>query len=92
MYTAIRDCQPSYEEIGGYWWWNTIGPAALQQTRRACGGVPRMGKSEKYRRFAQECVEMARTVESPQTRAVLLQMAQVWFRLAEDPVGHVAED
>jgi len=50
-----------------------------------------MGRSEKYRRFAQECVEMARTVESPQTRAVLLHMAQVWFRLAEDRIVHVAE-
>ena len=48
-----------------------------------------MGRSEKYRRFAQECVEMAKTVECPQTRAVLLHMAQVWFRLAE--ADHVAE-
>ena len=50
-----------------------------------------MGRSEKYRRFAQECVEMVRTVESPQTRAVLLHMAQVWFRLAEDRIVHVTE-
>jgi hypothetical protein len=43
-----------------------------------------MGRSEEYRRFAQECLEMARTTEDHQTRAVLLQMAQVWFRLAEE--------
>ena len=48
-----------------------------------------MARSEKYRRFAQECMEMARTTHDPQARATLLQMAQVWFRLAED---HVPDD
>ena len=47
-----------------------------------------MGRSDDYRRFAQECLEMARTAEDPQTRAVLLQMAQVWFRLAENHAGN----
>ena len=42
-----------------------------------------MDRSDQYRRFAQECLEMARTSESEQTRVVLIQMAQVWFRLAE---------
>ncbi len=41
-----------------------------------------MDKSDRYRRFAQECLEMARTSENAQTRVVLIQMAQVWFRLA----------
>ena len=41
-----------------------------------------MDRSEQYRRFAQECLDMARISESEQTRGVLLQMAQVWFRLA----------
>jgi len=40
-------------------------------------------RSDQYRRFAQECLEMARTSESEQTRVVLIQMAQVWFRIAE---------
>jgi hypothetical protein len=40
-------------------------------------------KSDQYRRFAQECLEIARTTDSEQTRVALLQMAQVWFRLAE---------
>ena len=40
-------------------------------------------RSDQYRRFAQECLEMARASESEQTRVVLIQMAQVWFRLAE---------
>ena len=42
-----------------------------------------MDRSDQYRRFAQECLEMARTSELDQTRVVLIQMAQVWFRLAE---------
>ena len=42
-----------------------------------------MDRSDQYRRFAQECLEMAHTSESEQTRVVLIQMAQVWFRLAE---------
>lgn len=42
-----------------------------------------MHRSDQYRRFAQECLEMARTSENAQTRVVLIQMAQVWFRLAE---------
>ena len=46
-----------------------------------------MGKSDDYRRFAQECLEIARTAEDPQARAALLQMAQVWFRLAENHAG-----
>lgn len=47
-----------------------------------------MARSEKYRRFAQACLEMARTTHDPQVRATLLQMAQVWFRLAEDHAGN----
>ena len=42
-----------------------------------------MDRSDQYRRFAQECLEMARASESEQTRVVLIQMAQVWFRLAQ---------
>jgi hypothetical protein len=43
-----------------------------------------MDASEDYRRFAQECMEVARTVASPQTRQTMLRMAQVWLRLAEE--------
>lgn len=49
-----------------------------------------MQKSDQYRRFAQECLEMARLAEEP-TRAVLVQMAQVWFRLAEENAEQVGE-
>jgi hypothetical protein len=43
-----------------------------------------MDRSDQYRRFAQECLELARTARSEQSKAVLLQMAQVWNRLAEE--------
>jgi diacylglycerol kinase len=42
-----------------------------------------MGTAEKYQRFAEECMELARTAKDSQARAVLLHMAQVWVRLAE---------
>jgi hypothetical protein len=51
-----------------------------------------VNRSDQYRRFAQECLEMARASDSEQTRVALIQMAQVWFRLAEaretDDPGH----
>ena len=49
-----------------------------------------MQKSDQYRRFAQECLEMARVADEP-TRAALVQMAQVWFRLAEENATHAQE-
>lgn len=41
-----------------------------------------MSTSEDYRRFAGACLEFAGATEDEQTHAVLIQMAQVWFRLA----------
>jgi hypothetical protein len=43
-----------------------------------------MGRSGQYRQFAARCLEIARASDSEQTKAVMLQMAQVWSRLAED--------
>jgi hypothetical protein len=43
-----------------------------------------MGRSENYRRFARECLELAEAADSETSRALFLQMAQVWFRLAEE--------
>lgn len=42
-----------------------------------------MPQTDEYRRFAQECLEMSKTVQDERSRAVLIQMAQVWFRLAQ---------
>ena len=62
----------------------------LKEPRR-CSSVPALGKgfmvtekSEEYRRLAATCLEMAREREQPQHRALLLQMAQIWARLAAE--------
>jgi hypothetical protein len=39
--------------------------------------------SEHYRRLAQECLEMVPTIEDEDSRASLIEMAQVWIRLAK---------
>lgn len=54
-------------------------------------GILRMERSEQYLRFARECVQIARAAKSPTSRAVLLKMAQVWFRLAQEYVSDAAE-
>lgn len=41
-----------------------------------------MGRSDDYRRYAAECLEMASASHDAKSRAALLQMAQVWLRLA----------
>ena len=43
-----------------------------------------MTGSTEYRRYAQACLEIAETVGNERTRAIFIQMAQVWFRLAEE--------
>jgi hypothetical protein len=40
-------------------------------------------RCDAYRHFAEQCVELARTMNSAQDRSILLQMALVWSRLAE---------
>ena len=39
---------------------------------------------DEYRRRAQECLEIAPTFRNDQSRNVLLQMAQVWLRVADN--------
>ena len=43
-----------------------------------------MAKTDDCRRFARACLEEARATRDPQTRALMLQMAQVWHRLAHE--------
>ena len=50
-----------------------------------------MGRSDKYRRYAAECLEMASVIHDPKARAALLQMAQVWLRLASQRTLHNEE-
>lgn len=78
----VRHQRPERAAIVLRWFW----------TARIGEALPGVDKSDQYRRLAQECLEMARTSETDQTRIVLIQMAQVWFRLAEaratDDAGH----
>jgi hypothetical protein len=49
-----------------------------------CVTIPdKEAPSARYRRLAQECLEVAHTVKHEETRATLTQMAQIWLRLAE---------
>lgn len=62
--------------------WNVSSPVAfaMQTAKGVCG----MGRSQEYRLFAARCLEIARATADEQTRAVMLQMAQVWSRLADE--------
>jgi hypothetical protein len=44
-------------------------------------------RAARYRRHAQECLEMAYTVKTEEARATLLEMAQIWQRLADQQNG-----
>jgi hypothetical protein len=41
-------------------------------------------RADEYRRLANECLAMARTVTRPEARDSLIEMARIWFRLAEE--------
>jgi hypothetical protein len=43
-----------------------------------------MANSGDCRRFAQTCLEMCRVIQDEKSRAALVQMAQVWLRLADE--------
>ena len=42
-----------------------------------------MALTDQYKRRAAECVRMAERTGDPEDKALLLQMAQTWLRLAE---------
>jgi hypothetical protein len=42
-----------------------------------------MSRAEKYRQHAADCARLAQSVSAPQDRAVLMEMAAMWLRLAE---------
>jgi len=46
-------------------------------------GVTGLSKSEQYRRFARECLAMADEATDPRVQALMIHMAQVWVRLAQ---------
>ncbi len=54
--------------------------------------MPGSGLVAAYRLHAAHCVEISKTVTDPTQKITLLQMAQIWLRLAEqaDQVGDTA--
>ena len=50
-----------------------------------------MTRAAEYRRLARECLEAARSVQDEDGRTALLQMAQVWLRLADEQTEELGE-
>jgi hypothetical protein len=46
--------------------------------------------AQRYRRLAEECLEIAYTFPDGERRTVLVQMAQVWQRLADERASSAA--
>jgi hypothetical protein len=42
-----------------------------------------VNKSDYYRQYALECLRLANDTNEPSTKAVLIDMAQAWIKLAE---------
>jgi hypothetical protein len=42
-----------------------------------------MGKFDEYQKHATECLEMARTVGDRDSRVILVEVAQLWMKLAD---------
>jgi hypothetical protein len=40
-------------------------------------------KAEEYRQHAQQCLDAAQRIQNAEERAIMLQIAQTWIRLAE---------
>ena len=58
--------------------WNKVAPFALP--RKAEGSV---SKFEDYKRRAAECLRLAREAADKTNKALLIEMAQTWAKLAE---------
>ena len=48
------------------------------------GGLHIMDRSHRYKRFASECLELARTAPNERSKLTLLHMAHVWNCLADE--------
>ena len=57
-------------------------PSDMERPKR--GTVAIGSTAQDYRRLAQECRTMARSVSTEEARSALLEMAQTWLRLAEE--------
>lgn len=47
-------------------------------------GESRVSQSEQYRRFSRECLEMAEEASDRRLQVLMIHMAQVWLRLAQE--------
>jgi len=47
------------------------------------GGGNKVRSSGEYLKFAAECLQLSRVVTNPPSKAMLLQMAAAWMRLAD---------
>ena len=43
-----------------------------------------MGQASDYRKRAEECIEIARTAQTPSQRIMLLHIRDTWLRLAKE--------
>jgi hypothetical protein len=52
-----------------------------------------MSKAEEYRQHAQQCLDTAPRIQNAEQRAMMLNIAQTWMRLAEeeDPPSAAAQ-
>src|SRR6516165_11290754 len=62
---------------------NPSGVADSSQIMDQGWGTHMVERCDAYRHFAVQCVELARHMETPNDRTVLLEMALLWSRLAE---------
>jgi hypothetical protein len=46
--------------------------------------MTQMPQPNDYRKRAEECVELAQIVRTPEQRTMLLHIAETWLRLADD--------
>jgi hypothetical protein len=70
-----------------------MGFPAAHPTSRVFGDAPRclpirpggdqMSRAEKYRRHAADCLRFAQSVNAPDDRTMLVEIAATWLRLAE---------
>ncbi len=49
-------------------------------------------RCEAYRQYAAQCVELARKMDNPHDRTILLQMAGLWSRLAQYAAKHTVPE
>jgi hypothetical protein len=62
---------------------NLTAPVGKIRCVEDVSGALRMSRTEDYRRYARECMELSRLVNTEKTRTILSHMAQVWLRLAD---------